>query len=399
MKRIRFQLTIILIVVSVATIIAQNNSISVENMQGENAVILKADSAYYNGQIILNNTKDQIGVQIDGSEGVGGGQINLFNSKNIPTLQIDAEGGSLESFIHLRNSTDVNTFSLQSNDANNRYGASMQLKRNDGKTGVRLDGSEGEEGGQINLYDSNGIGSIQIDSEGGCCAGSSFIEFRDNQNTPTIWLHAKRNNNLSSRITMMNDEGINTVIIDGQEAAGNGSTLKMYDNTGKLSIELDAEYGAGGKGRVITQVLEITGGSDIAESFEISNNEKIKPGLLLSIDKENPAKLTLTKSAYDKNIAGIVSGANGIDVGMVLAQAGTLADGDVPVTISGRVYVYAVALKEKIEPGDLLTSSSLPGYAMKVTKKKKAFGAIIGKALTPLEKGEKGMILVLVNLQ
>jgi hypothetical protein len=46
----------------------------------------------------------------------------------------------------------------------------------------------------------------------------------------------------------------------------------------------------------------------------------------------------------------------------------------------------------------LLTTSSVPGYAMKVTDHSRAAGAILGKAMTALSEG-KGMVLVLVTLQ
>ncbi|MFQ5853883.1 MAG: hypothetical protein ACE5JU_25265 [Candidatus Binatia bacterium] len=48
-----------------------------------------------------------------------------------------------------------------------------------------------------------------------------------------------------------------------------------------------------------------------------------------------------------------------------------------------------------IHPGDLLTVSSKPGYAMRCAEAKACEGAIIGKALEALESGE-GLILVLV---
>ena len=47
--------------------------------------------------------------------------------------------------------------------------------------------------------------------------------------------------------------------------------------------------------------------------------------------------------------------------------------------------------------GDLLTTSSKPGHAMKVVDKSKDFGAIVGKALEALSSG-KGKISVLVTL-
>jgi hypothetical protein len=46
----------------------------------------------------------------------------------------------------------------------------------------------------------------------------------------------------------------------------------------------------------------------------------------------------------------------------------------------------------------LLTTSSTPGHAMKVTDHARAQGAILGKAMSSLAEG-KGMVLVLVSLQ
>ena len=144
-------------------------------------------------------------------------------------------------------------------------------------------------------------------------------------------------------------------------------------------------------------------GSDFSESFNVTSDtdseKEIEPGTLLSIDENIEGNLIPSTRAYDKNVAGIVSGAGGIKTGMVMGQEGTLASGDTQVAISGRVYVLSDATKQAINPGDLLTSSNTPGYAMKATKRKKILGAVVGKALTSLEKGKTGLVLILVNLQ
>jgi hypothetical protein len=97
-------------------------------------------------------------------------------------------------------------------------------------------------------------------------------------------------------------------------------------------------------------------------------------------------------------VAGVVSGGGGIKPGIVMKQEETITDGKNPISLSGRVYCYADATYGAIEPGDLLTTSDTPGYAMKVTNYNKAQGAIIGKAMSKLKSG-KGMILILVTLQ
>ena len=83
---------------------------------------------------------------------------------------------------------------------------------------------------------------------------------------------------------------------------------------------------------------------------------------------------------------------------MLMGQTYSIADGNHPVALTGRVYCWADASSGPIEPGDLLTTSNTSGHAMKVTNYIKAQGAIIGKAMTGLKQG-KGLVLVLVALQ
>ena len=151
-------------------------------------------------------------------------------------------------------------------------------------------------------------------------------------------------------------------------------------------------------GTTRTRALQITGGADLAEPFEVSGAEAVKPGLVVAIDPKHPGRLRLADKAYDRTVAGVVSGANGINPGLTMKQEGTLADGSLPVSLTGRVYCWVDALYGAIKPGDLLTTSKTPGHAMKVTKHLKAGGAIIGKAMTGLNSG-KGLVLVLVTLQ
>ena len=92
-----------------------------------------------------------------------------------------------------------------------------------------------------------------------------------------------------------------------------------------------------------------------------------------------------------------MSGAGGVNPGITLNQEDALEGGQ-NVALSGRVWVYCDATEQPIEPGDLLTTSDIPGHAMKVTDYARAQGAIIGKAMTSLHDGN-GLVLVLVSLQ
>lgn len=148
-------------------------------------------------------------------------------------------------------------------------------------------------------------------------------------------------------------------------------------------------------GTVSVPVLQING-ADIAEPFELSSKEFAK-GSVVSIDAKNPGKVAISNHAYDKGVAGILSGANGIHPGIRLKQEGFNDRGE-EVALSGRVYALADASYSSIKPGDLLTTSDTPGHCMKVISRSKAQGAIIGKAMTSLKHG-RGMVLVLVTLQ
>lgn len=181
-------------------------------------------------------------------------------------------------------------------------------------------------------------------------------------------------------------------------AVSTGPIVVMRNGAGENAIVLAAEA-VGGRSRITTDEVLIRGGADLSEQFDVaSSNETPAPGNVVCIDKDNPGKLVVCGRAYDKTVAGIVSGAGGIRPGMLMGQERSAASGTYPVALTGRVYCKADAATGRIEPGDLLTSSDRPGYAMKVTDHAAAIGSVLGKAMSSLEDGE-GLVLVLVSLQ
>ena len=150
-----------------------------------------------------------------------------------------------------------------------------------------------------------------------------------------------------------------------------------------------------------TDVLVIMGGADLAEPFVISSSgdTTIRPGMVMVIDEDHPGQLKASTEAYDRKVAGIVSGANGLKPGMIMRADGQpYVDGECNVALTGRVWCWCDASFGSIEPGDLLTTSSVAGHAMPVTEFDRAHGSVIGKAMTSLNDG-RGLVLVLVNLQ
>lgn len=151
--------------------------------------------------------------------------------------------------------------------------------------------------------------------------------------------------------------------------------------------------------RLITPILEIVGGSDLSERFDVGEGGTVEPGTVVSIDPDRPGRLRVSDRAYDRRVAGVISGANGVRTGMIMGQAGSVADGEHPVALTGRVYVLVDAMASGVEPGDLLTTSDLRGHAMKVSPGVDAHGAILGKAMSSLPVGQRGHVLILVTLQ
>ena len=134
-------------------------------------------------------------------------------------------------------------------------------------------------------------------------------------------------------------------------------------------------------------------GADCAEFFEAEDPAAIEPGTVLVIGENG--NLCACDEEYDKRVAGVVSGAGSTKPAIVLDHGA--AETGVPVALSGKVHCKAEADGAPIEVGDLLTTSSTAGHAMKATDAARYLGSILGKALAPLPEG-RGLIPVLVAL-
>ncbi len=139
----------------------------------------------------------------------------------------------------------------------------------------------------------------------------------------------------------------------------------------------------------------ILNGADCAEEFDIAEAVDIEPGTVMVLDQDGA--LHQSQQPYDKRVAGVISGAGDYRPGVILDRQQT-RDNRLPVALVGKVYCKVDAQYAPIEVGDLLTTSSTPGHAMKAGDPFKAFGSVIGKALRSLEAGQ-GMIPILIALQ
>jgi hypothetical protein len=189
--------------------------------------------------------------------------------------------------------------------------------------------------------------------------------------------------------------GVGNGVFGGAETGVGGYFYSR--NNHAVYAESTNGYAVYAAGRLRSSVVEIAGGSDLAERFSQADGTVAEPGTVMVIDADHPGHIKPSAWAYDRKVAGIVSGAGDIRPGLTLHQEGVV-DGDTVMAIAGRVYVKAEALSGSIQPGDLLTTSDMAGYAMKASDDARSHGAVIGKAMTSLESGT-GLVLVIVNLQ
>jgi hypothetical protein len=195
---------------------------------------------------------------------------------------------------------------------------------------------------------------------------------------------------------LLNGQGARTVALSSKGGSGwfggsgvDGDLLVFSaDATGSDAAQA-AVWIKGSTGDVVLK------NADCAEDFEVQEDAEVEPGTVLSLG-DNGA-LAVSAIAYDRRVAGIISGACGLRPGIVLGRT-TGAGNRWPIALSGKVFCKVDADQSPISPGDLMTTAALPGHAMAVRDHTRAFGAVLGKALAPLASG-RGLLPILVALQ
>jgi hypothetical protein len=194
--------------------------------------------------------------------------------------------------------------------------------------------------------------------------------------------------------------------------AGNSITLTKSGNVGigttspgaTLEVDGSIKLTASSGGSITfqdgtvqsTAYTGVTCGGDYAELVDVMGGRtSYEPGDLLVIDPTSPGKFLKSAEAYSTLVAGIYSTKPGT-VGR--RQTSAKSPDEVPMAMMGIVPTKVSAENGPIKTGDLLVASSTMGYAMKGTDRTRLTGAVVGKALGPLDSGN-GVIEVLVTLQ
>ena len=209
--------------------------------------------------------------------------------------------------------------------------------------------------------------------------------------------------------------GTTGIGIQGQANATSGTTFGItglvqsssgiagvFDNTAGGNILTGAVNGTNkfrvdGAGNVY-ETAKNTGGADFAESLAVlGDRTRYEPGDVLVIDPTGIRRMALASEPYSSRAAGIYSTKPGVLASPYVMDDPRLAR-EIPLAVVGIVPCKVSAENGPIQEGDLLVTSSTPGYAMKGSDRSRMLGAVIGKALEPLHQG-KGIIEVLVTLQ
>jgi hypothetical protein len=164
---------------------------------------------------------------------------------------------------------------------------------------------------------------------------------------------------------------------------------RLTDGTQQFRVDAD--------GNVFANAFNI-GGADFAESVAVTESRELyEAGDAMIIDSGSRRTVTRSASPYSTMVAGIYSTKPGV-VASPYAVDDPRLGAEIPLAVVGIVPCKVTSENGAIGPGDLLVTSSLPGHAMKGTDRARMLGAIVGKALEPLDSGT-GVILVLVTLQ
>jgi hypothetical protein len=223
---------------------------------------------------------------------------------------------------------------------------------------------------------SNGVKIVR----GASTFSTSYAALQVDQgsNAEAAWFYTTDAVNTHAVLKVLKQPAAPGNFIDGAEWNGTVETRKFHVNP-------DGTY---------------TAGSDFAEALPAAGGKgSYEPGDVLVLSATQPGAVEKCARPYDNTVIGVYSSRPGF-LGADKNGATEVRADDIPVAVLGIVPVKVSAENGAIQPGDLLTTSSMPGRAMRCERLDLCFGRTLGKALEALPAGRSaGVIRVLVTLQ
>lgn len=285
---------------------------------------------------------------------------------------------------------------------------------------VALDGATGT----ITVSTDEGVPLVTV---GG--AGGGQLSLRDSSGRPTLELDGDTgelrvgDEDQAGQVAVRDRKGREVVQLGGRDAElrvgspGHGGSLVVVEgSTGFEALRFDAEDGrltlgttGTGAGIVLrndsgddTILLDgpsgdiVLSNADAAEEFTLADAAEPPPGAVMVLTDDGAVRPCT--DGYDCRVVGVVAGAGAHRPAIVLDRRPCSHGRRVPISVLGKATCRADAANGAIAVGDLLTTSSSPGCAMRVIDRPGGLGAVLGKALTPLAAGA-GLVDVLVGLR
>lgn len=236
---------------------------------------------------------------------------------------------------------------------------------------------------------------------GGVCGGQSGVlsfslEHHFYGQTNSSINFYRGGNTTGGFLTFATNSNIERMRIDAAGNVGIGTSSPGYtlDVAGVIRAASGVVFP---DGSVQTQAFSSTlCGGDYAESVDVASGKKnYEPGDVLIIASGEQGDIEKSTESYSTLVAGIYSTKPGV-IGR--RQLSAKSTDEIPMAMVGIVPTKVSAENGPIHKGDLLVTSSTPGYAMKGTDRGRMLGAVVGKAMGNLESGA-GILEVLVTLQ
>jgi len=331
--------------------------------------------------VMKTNNAERMRIDASGNVGVGtatpGAKIGIASAATETAVVASAQQGIA---IHATAQNNTGLF------ATSTSGMGVDARSNSG-IGVH---AESQTNTGLFTTSSSGMG---VDARSNSSIGVQAISQTNTAlfaiSTSGLGIDARSTQSIAIRATAMTDTGVFATSNSGRGVDGRSTTgVGIFGEGG--------QYAGYFHGDLMVTGDVLLSGADCAEHFDVVPEERLPgAGTVVVIDKDGQLKESC--EAYDRKVAGVVSGAGEYRHAIVLDKK-TSDQARVPVALVGKVYCKVDARQEAICVGDLLTSSSTPGHAMKASEPNRSFGAILGKALKPIS-GKLGLIPVLVTLQ
>ncbi len=364
------------------------------------------------GTAIKGKSAHGTGVHGEGSIGVGGtgnaSGVQGFSQSNYGVYGISSDGTGVQG----SSSTSTGVAGFSNAKAAGVVGTVERawLRANVGVLGFAPSGEgvcgESETGIGVRGWSQSGDGVV-----GRSTTGTGVHGFGTTQG-PGVFGQSSSSQPAMQAMNSSSGEGLNASAMSGTGVyawSTTGVALKAHAQNGDVihgyigpATAPNICFRVTNAGNVYADGTYHSGGADLAESFDFEDTrDSYEPGDVLVISEQSDMKVTLSRTPYDHRVIGVFASKPGVVFGH--SEAKTDRSDRLPVGVVGIVPTKVCDEGGPIRRGDLLTTSSAPGHAMKL----KAViiggipsfpsGVVLGKALENFDGPGTGLIRVFVN--